>query len=48
MPNSPSQWLVHVHSGHIVKGAKVVPEMSGARLWTTEPPGLRERWLGVI
>ena len=28
IPNSPGQWLVHVHSGHIVKVARVAPEMS--------------------
>ena len=28
MPSQPGRWLVHVHSGHIVKVARVAPEMS--------------------
>jgi len=26
--SQPGRWLVHVHSGHIVKVARVAPEMS--------------------
>ena len=28
MLSQPGRWLVHVHSGHIVKVARVAPEMS--------------------
>ena len=28
MLSQPGRWLVHVHSGHIVKIARVAPEMS--------------------
>ena len=27
MLSQPGRWLVHVHSGHIVKVARVAPEM---------------------
>jgi len=28
MLSQPGRWLVHMHSGHIVKVARVAPEMS--------------------
>jgi len=28
MLSQPGRWLVHVHSGHIVKVARVAPEMT--------------------
>ena len=28
MLSQPGRWLVHVHSGHLVKVARVAPEMS--------------------
>ena len=48
MLSQPGRWLVHVHSGHIVKVARVAPEIRRTRFSTIRLLGLIQSRLHVM